>query len=72
MKTFVITKDRVMMNAVVADALPKCQVHRYVRFVTILWFTNQTAKEDSFMDVPNILVVMVTEDHIDEIQDQTL
>ena len=48
MKTFVITKDHVMMNTVVADALSQCQVHLYVQFVTILWFTKQTAEEDSF------------------------
>ena len=70
MLTFVITEDHVMMNTFVANA--QCQVHLYVQFVTILWFTKQTVKDDSFMDVPNILVVMVLDDHKDEIQDQKL
>ena len=72
MKTFVITEDHVMMNVFVADALSQCQVHLYVQFVTILWFTRQTVKEGSFTDVPNIMVVLVIDGHKDEIQDQTL
>ena len=61
-----------MMNVFVVDALSQCQVHLYVQFVTIIWFTKQTANDDSFMDAPNIMVVMVLEDHKDEIQDQKL